>query len=82
MPIRDPKSFLPYPGVTVGDMGEKVGLNGVDNGWVYFTNYRIPRMNLLNKTADVTPDGKYVTAIKDQNKRFGKSFLRNSIKFS
>lgn len=28
-------------------------------------------MNLLNKTADVTPDGKYVTPFKDPNKRFG-----------
>ena len=26
---------------------------------------------MLNKTADVTPEGKYVTPFKDPNKRFG-----------
>ena len=36
-----------------------------------FYHYRIPRENLLNRTGDVTPEGKYVTPYKDPNKRYG-----------
>ncbi|CAG5128416.1 unnamed protein product, partial [Candidula unifasciata] len=73
VPVRDPKTLLALPGVIVGDMGEKIGLNGLDNGFVAFNQLRIPRENLLDKFGDVTPAGQYVTSYKDPNKRFGAS---------
>lgn len=59
------------PGVIVGDMGEKLALNGVDNGFILFKNYSVPRVSLLNKNADVNENGQYVARIKDQSKLFG-----------
>ena len=32
VPIRDPINMSPYPGLLIGDMGKKLGLNGVANG--------------------------------------------------
>lgn len=32
VPLRDPNSHMPYPGLTIGDMGRKIGQNGVSNG--------------------------------------------------
>ncbi|XP_068345782.1 acyl-coenzyme A oxidase 3, peroxisomal-like [Pyrus communis] len=58
------------PGVRIADCGHKIGLNGVDNGRIWFDNVRIPRENLLNSVADVSPDGKYLSAIKDPDQRF------------
>uniref|UniRef100_A0A6M2DM39 Acyl-coenzyme A oxidase n=1 Tax=Xenopsylla cheopis TaxID=163159 RepID=A0A6M2DM39_XENCH len=71
VPIRDPKTMLPYPGVTVGDMGDKIGLNGIDNGFVLFDKYRIPRVNLLNRTGDVTPEGVYESVFSEPGKVLG-----------
>lgn len=76
VPIRDPTTMLLQPDVICGDMGPKIGLNGLDNGFATFSNLRIPRENLLNKTGDVTPCGKYITPFKDVKKRFGVSLGR------
>lgn len=71
VPIRDPKTLLPYPGITVGDIGEKAGLHGIDNGFIMFHKYRIPRENLLNRTGDITPEGEYETSFSDPQRILG-----------
>ena len=40
------------------------------SSFVAFNNVRIPRECLLNKESHVTPDGQYVSSIKDPRKRF------------
>jgi len=72
VPLRPHNSTATYPGILIGDCGHKMGLNGVDNGWMTFTNVRVPRENLLNRFADVLPDGQYVSSIKKPEKRFGR----------
>jgi acyl-CoA oxidase len=47
------------PGVTIGDIGAKMGRQGLDNGWLQFTHVRIPRENMLMKWAKVSPEGVY-----------------------
>lgn len=79
VPLRNPQNLIPHPGVTIADMGHKLGLNGVDNGVVMFDHYAIPRENLLNRTGDVTPEGTYKTPFKDPGKRLGASLGTLSI---
>lgn len=52
------------PGVTVEDMGHKMGLNGVDNAKLTFDNVRVPRTNLLNRFSDISEDGKFESQVK------------------
>ncbi|HEX2130993.1 MAG TPA: acyl-CoA dehydrogenase [Actinophytocola sp.] len=69
VPIRD-ETGRPAPGVRIGDCGPKAGLNGVDNGRLWFTNVRVPREALLNRYGDVTEDGVYTSSIESANRRF------------
>jgi len=57
VPIRDPKTHLPLPGVECGDLGNKIGYQSKDNGFMLFNNYRIPRTNLLSKFCQVSKEG-------------------------
>jgi acyl-CoA oxidase len=68
VPLRKRGKLL--PGVGAEDDGLKGGLNGIDNGRLYFNQVRIPRANLLNRYADVEPDGTYTSSIENKGRRF------------
>ncbi|KAG0046964.1 acyl-Coenzyme A oxidase [Gryganskiella cystojenkinii] len=57
VPLRDPKTGRLLPGVTCGDIGQKAGRQGLDNGWIQFTSVRIPRQNMLMKWASMSSEG-------------------------
>jgi acyl-CoA oxidase len=69
VPIRDEQG-RPCPGVRIEDCGHKAGLNGVDNGRLWFDHVRIPRGNLLDRYASVTEDGTYASPIDNETRRF------------
>jgi acyl-CoA oxidase len=69
VPIRGEDGHL-LPGVTVRDNGLKMGLNGVDNGQIWFNHVQVPRVEMLNRFADVTAEGLYRSDIQSQAARF------------
>ena len=58
------------PGVTIEDCGDKLGLNGVDNGRLLFDRVRVPVENLLDRFGSIDDDGAYHTPIASPNRRF------------
>jgi alkylation response protein AidB-like acyl-CoA dehydrogenase len=48
---------MPMPGVNVGDLGPKLGYGSIDNGYLSFDHYRIPRTQMLTRFAEVTKEG-------------------------
>jgi acyl-CoA oxidase len=69
VPIRDDKGQL-AKGVTVKDDGEKMGLNGVDNGQLAFDSVRVPRANLLDRFGTIDDNGNYSSSIEKASARF------------
>ncbi|WP_298751613.1 acyl-CoA dehydrogenase [uncultured Serinicoccus sp.] len=69
VPIRD-EAGNPAPGVTLGDNGAKGGLAGVDNGTITFDQVRVPRSHLLNRYGGIDDEGRYVSDIDGDGKRF------------
>jgi acyl-CoA oxidase len=69
VPLRsEAGSFL--PGVHGADSGAKIGLNGVDNGQLWFDTVFVPREALLDRFASVSPEGEYSSPIASPGRRF------------
>lgn len=69
VPLRNESHEL-LDGITIEDNGYKLGLNGVDNGKIWFNNVTVPRENLLDKYGEIKSDGTYHSSIKNPSKRF------------
>lgn len=64
--LRDLSTHRPLPGITVGDIGPKLGLNSLNNGYLMFDRVSIPRDHMLMKNAHLSADGVYSRPIHDK----------------
>ncbi|XP_068148076.1 acyl-coenzyme A oxidase 1 [Drosophila tropicalis] len=59
VPVRHADTHLPLPGVDIGEIGKKLGMAAVNQGFLGLNNVRIPRTNMLMKYAKVERDGSF-----------------------
>lgn len=57
--IRDLQTRKALEGVIIGDIGPKYGYASMDNGYMLFNHFRVPRSSLLARYSSVDEDGKY-----------------------
>ncbi|MFD2203826.1 acyl-CoA dehydrogenase [Shivajiella indica] len=69
VPLRDAQGNM-EPGVSIEDCGRKMGLNGVDNGVIYFDQVEIPKENMLDRFSFVNEAGEFESPISSDNRRF------------
>lgn len=69
VPIRSADGEV-LEGVEIEDCGDKMGLQGVDNGRLRFHAVRIPRDNLLDRFGTVSSEGVYSSTITSPGARF------------
>lgn len=69
VPVRDAEGNV-LPGIRVEDNGYKLGLNGVDNGRLWFTRVRVPVDNLLDRFGGINEAGEYHSSIENPSRRF------------
>lgn len=60
--LRDKFNGELMPGIRIGDIGKKVGHDGVDNGWIQFRGVRVPRSQMLQKWVTLDRHGNYTPA--------------------
>uniref|UniRef100_A0A1I8NU85 Acyl-coenzyme A oxidase n=2 Tax=Stomoxys calcitrans TaxID=35570 RepID=A0A1I8NU85_STOCA len=58
--VRDLETHMPLPGIDIGEIGKKIGMHAVNQGFLGLKNVRIPRDQMLMKNAKVMPDGTFI----------------------
>ena len=69
VPLREANGKI-AKGISIGDCGQKMGLNGVDNGTIRFNKVVIPKENMLDRFASVNDQGIFESDIPSDNRRF------------
>ncbi|MFN2537351.1 MAG: acyl-CoA dehydrogenase [Mycobacteriales bacterium] len=69
VPLRDEAGAL-LEGVVIEHCGDKMGLQGVDNGRIRFHAVRVPGDNLLDRFGTVSPEGVYSSPVAKPAARF------------
>lgn len=64
--LRDEETHEPLPGIKIGEIGTKLGMNATNNGFLGFENVRIPRNHMLMKNSQILEDGTYIKATSDK----------------
>ncbi len=67
--LRDENMNL-SKGVTIDDMGYKMGLNGVDNARIILRNVKVERTDILNNISDIDEKGVFQSTIPGRRQRF------------
>lgn len=78
MQLRSLDDYKPLPGIELGDIGLKMGLNGTDNGYAIFTHVRIPREHMM-KYLHLSRDGTFTKAPHNKLDYSTMVFTRNLI---
>lgn len=67
--LRDEDNHL-AKGVTIDDMGCKMGLNGVDNARIILKSVKADKNDLLNKISDIDAEGNFYSSVPGRRQRF------------
>lgn len=53
------QTHKPLEGITIGDIGPKLGFDLTDNGYMTFENVRYPKSALLDRYVQLNDDGTF-----------------------
>ena len=62
--LRDSETHEICKDLTIGDCGPKIGVHGIDNGFIVFHEYRVPKEAMLDRLARVTSSGQFISDYK------------------
>ncbi|KAG0099623.1 hypothetical protein BGZ93_006734 [Podila epicladia] len=71
VPLRDRATHAILPGITIRNCGMKSGLNGMDNGRIWFDHVPVPRTMCLDRYGGINEEGVYESMFQNKDQRFG-----------